>query len=186
MLRVTGGKFRGQMLASPRNKPGKPEIRPTTSIVRESLFSILQCDLPGARFLDLFAGSGLMGIEALSRGASFALSIEQSRAHTQLIQQNYDKLGLSTEEAKVVMMDVFRFAGRKNRQEAFDIIFADPPYGLPGLAQLVVALEENEWLKPGGYLIIENDSKEMVLENFIRRQFGNTTLYILKSDTSSL
>lgn len=174
MIRITGGTLHGQVIASPKDKA----VRPTTGMVRESLFSMLQTYLPGSRFLDLFAGSGLMGIEAVSRGTGFVLAIEQNREHVRLIQSNYQKLKIGIEKAKVVPLDVFRFVERQNKEEAFDIVFADPPYGLPNINRIIGHLKENGWVKPEGIIIIENSSREACPEGFSIKPYGDTALFI--------
>ena len=174
MIRISGGKFHGRVIASPKNKA----VRPTTGMVRESLFSMIQQHMPGSRFLDLFAGSGLMGIEALSRGAEFVLAVEQQRDHVRLIQENYAKLGISVEQAKVIPMDVFRFTERPNKESAFDIIFADPPYGLAGLDKMIAGIHANGWLTPEGIIIIENSSRETMPDGFTLKPYGDTALFL--------
>ena len=162
------------MIASPKDKA----VRPTTGMVRESLFSMLQTYLPGCSFLDLFAGSGLIGIEAVSRGAGFVLAIEQNREHVRLIQSNYQKLKIGIETAKVVPMDVFRFVERQNKGEAFDIIFADPPYGIANIDRVIDSLKQNGWIKQEGIIIIENSSREACPEGFSIKPYGDTALFI--------
>lgn len=174
MIRITGGTLHGQVIASPKDKA----VRPTTGMVRESLFSMLQTRLPGGRFLDLFAGSGLMGIEAVSRGAEFVLAVEQNRDHVRLIQSNYQKLKIDLQRAKVVPMDVLRLVERPNREEAFDIVFADPPYGLANINRAAEHIRQNGWLKPDGVLVIENSSREAAPEGFAVKPYGDTALFI--------
>ena len=120
-MRVIAGKARRLPLTAP---PGE-DTRPTTDRIKETLFNILQDDIPGCRFLDLFAGSGGIGIEALSRGASETVFVESDRRAWKCIETNLAKTRLE-EQATVVRGDVLAALGRT--KEPFDIIFADPPY----------------------------------------------------------
>lgn len=173
MIRITGGTLRGRSIESP---PRSKDIRPTTSLMRESIFNSLQQDIAGSRFLDLFAGSGIMGLEALSRGAAFVLAIEKDPRQAQLIRQNYLKMKLSETHAKIVTADVDRLIGRANREAPFDIVFLDPPYGYAALPQLVGNLQALDWIQPGGRIIAEHGSREADLPGFSRKLYGDSSL----------
>ena len=124
-MRVIAGSYRGTTLRCGRG----PFYRPTAQIVKGSIFDTLGGDVTGARFLDLFAGSGAVGIEALSRGASRAVFVEQDKRILKALRTNLERCGITPERAIVVGHDVFRFIGRLAAgEETFDIIFADPPY----------------------------------------------------------
>ncbi len=175
MIRVTSGKYRGRSVDSPsRNK----QIRPTTSLMRESIFNKLQMQLPGCRFLDLFAGSGIMGLEALSRGADFVLAIEQDAEQCRIIRKNFAHIGLTDREIKVVPCDALGLMNKPCREEPFDFIFADPPYGFKALPELVAQCQKNGWLKPGGVMIVEHGSRDEPLEGFTRKVYGDTAISI--------
>ena len=120
-MRVIAGKARRLPLMAPDGE----DTRPTTDRIKETLFNILQDDIPGCRFLDLFAGSGGIGIEALSRGAKEAVFVENDRRAWQCIEANLKKTRLET-QAELIRGDVIGALGRL--REPFDIIFADPPY----------------------------------------------------------
>ncbi|HEX7775924.1 MAG TPA: RsmD family RNA methyltransferase, partial [Parvibaculum sp.] len=135
-MRVVGGLHRGRAIAAP---PGQL-VRPTSDRVRESLFNILAhhdfgtFDLEGARVLDLFAGTGALGIEAISRGASFALFVDDAAEARAAIRENMEALGL-TGNAKLYKRDATALGPRPGSVgPAFSLLFADPPYG-KGLAQ---------------------------------------------------
>jgi 16S rRNA (guanine966-N2)-methyltransferase len=124
-VRVVAGEFRGRRLAAPRGA----RTRPTADKVREALFSMLG-DVSGARVLDLYAGSGALGIEALSRGAESAVFVERDARVAGVIERNLATLGL---DQRVVRQDAMRFLARA--QGTFDLVFCDPPYdSAPGLA----------------------------------------------------
>ena len=120
-MRVISGKARGVTLKTPDGN----QTRPTADRVKEALFSIIQFDLPGAKILDLFAGSGQLGIEALSRGADSALFIDASDKACALVKENLRRTKL-TEQAEVIRSDYLSYL--KNCRKKFNIIILDPPY----------------------------------------------------------
>lgn len=132
-MRIIAGRWRGHTIAAP---PGS-KTRPTTDRVREAWMSALQLDLPDARVLDLFAGSGALGLEALSRGATHATFVEKANGALRALTANLHKLQVA-DQAEVVRGDALRYAA-KLEARAFDIALADPPYGIgaaEGLAEL--------------------------------------------------
>ena len=133
-------------------------MRPTQDRVREALFSMLLAELPGARFLDLFAGTGAVGIEAASRGAGDVVWVEGDRGVHRLTMQNVTSIVGETLARNVACSDVMRWIRTAGRDTAFDIVFADPPYIQAkdgGLAELAEALKQNGVIAPGGLLIVE-------------------------------
>ncbi len=183
-MRVVGGAFRGRTLASP--KPGAAGIRPTTDRTRESLFNILAHNWPdkldGARVLDLFAGTGAVGIEALSRGAAMALFIEQSAEGRGLIRANIEAFGLQG-RSKLFRRDATRM-GDVGTMEPFDFVFADPPYGKGFGERALAALRDGGWLKPDALVVVE----EAATAGFSppdgfrladSREFGDTRMYFM-------
>lgn len=183
-MRIFAGTLKNRLLKSPKGLA----TRPTMGMVREALFNICQQDIEGASFLDLYAGSGAMGLEALSHGASLAVFIDSSRECVQCIQENLKNFGM-TQQAQVLQGDVFlKIEVLAKMGKAFDIIYADPPYekGPEGLAygeRIVRAIDESNLLKPGGRFFLEGphpfplkveDLKSLVLEK--SRHMGRATL----------
>lgn len=151
-MRIIAGSAKGHALKVPREVS-----RPTTDRVRESVFGILSAVLGEARVLDLFAGSGALGIEALSRGASECTFVEQNRGAARVIEENLKKTGVSG--GKAVCREVSAFL--KAEKRSYDLIFADPPYadGLTDAARDLVALEGwCDWLSKDGFLILEREA----------------------------
>ena len=149
-MRVIAGKARRLQLVT---VPGR-DTRPTTDRIKETLFNMLQPYLPGARFLDLFAGSGGIGIEALSRGASHAVFVEQNRQAVSCIRQNLSHTHLE-QEAEVYPMDVMRALVLLQSQGPFDLIFMDPPYGRMLERTVLEQLSGSPLIHPGTLLIAE-------------------------------
>ncbi len=152
-MRVITGAARGRRLITPEGL----SVRPTTDAVKESVFSIIQFSIEGRRFLDAFAGSGQMGIEALSRGAKYACFVDNSRESVSVIKKNLALTGLS-ERAGVFMSDTLSFM--KNTGEAFDTVFLDPPYS-KGLLQQALTLAAGITNR-GGYIICEHPADEFM------------------------
>lgn len=152
-MRIVGGEFRGRALATPRSDA----IRPTTDRTREAIFNVLahrfEGKQDGARVLDLFAGTGALGIEALSRGASHCLFIEESAEGRGLIRDNVEAFGLQG-RTKIFRRDATRM-GDAGTIHPFDLIFADPPYG-KGLGERALrSAIEGRWLRPDALFVIE-------------------------------
>lgn len=155
-FRILGGAFRGRPLHAPKGK----ETRPTSGQLREALFNICRNHIEGAHFLDLFAGSGAVGCEALSRGAASALFVDSNRSALESIKRNISALGV-TEKASTLMGSfekILPLLLRRNMR--FDCIYADPPYELaPKLLPQLLALCE-PLLKKGGSLFFEESSQK--------------------------
>jgi 16S rRNA (guanine966-N2)-methyltransferase len=152
-MRVVGGRLRGRNLASPSSR----DIRPTADRLRESVFNILihahGDPITEARVLDLFAGTGALGIEAISRGAKFALFIDNGAEARALMRDNVEALGLGG-VTKVYRRDATNL-GPAHPLEPFSLVFLDPPYG-KGLAEkALVSLRDGGWLTPDALLVVE-------------------------------
>lgn len=117
-----------------------------------------------------------MGLEALSRGAAFVLAIEADTEQCRTIRKNYATLGLTETEAKIVPYDARKLMANACREEAFDIVFMDPPYGYKHLPTLVDNCILNGWIKPHGILIVEHGSRDPDLAGFVRKNYGDTSL----------
>ena len=147
-MRVIAGKARGRALKAPQGL----ETRPTSDKAREAIFGSIQFDIAGARVLDLFAGSGAMGIEALSRGAAEAVFVDSSREAAAAIRENLKNTGLKGELA----VTDFR-AALKGMSRAFDFIFIDPPYRSGYYQEAVAAIIDGGLLAEHGRIILEHD-----------------------------
>ncbi len=151
-MRIAGGEFRGRVLHAPRGL----DVRPTQDRVREALFSMLQNEIGGARFLDLFAGSGSVGLEALSRGAAMATFVEQSPHSLASIAKNIAMLKVEP-RCNVIRADVYGWL-RGPAPGPFDIAYADPPYALGaehGYADMLARLAAGGFVRPGGLFVAE-------------------------------
>lgn len=153
-MRVITGAARGRRL----REPADMDIRPTTDVVKEALFNIIQFDVEGRRVLDLFAGTGQLGIEALSRGAKSAVFVDRDKRSLALVKHNLDHCGFS---ARVTGEDALAFLSRCER-ESFDIIFLDPPYDSEVLDKVLEKIIQFDILSEGGIIICET-KKEAVL-----------------------
>ena len=183
-MRIVGGEFRGRTLVSPRDDT----IRPTTDRVRESLFSIIASryheQLNNGRILDLFAGTGALGLEAISRGAEYCLFMENSPHGQSLIRENIANLDLA-ERTKLFRSDATK-ASKIGNLKPFSLVFADPPYN-KGLAEkAIAALHKGEWLAHGAIIIIEEDSSATLSEIegcqlIDQREFGDTKMSFYKA-----
>jgi 16S rRNA (guanine966-N2)-methyltransferase len=133
-----------------------PGLRPTPDRVRETLFNWLQQSIAGARCLDLFAGSGALGLEALSRGAKVAIFVEQAQLAARALQAELTRFG-GTSKSRVVEMGASRFLRSPSEPfgGAFDVVFVDPPFGKDALVDYIPLLDAGNWLKPGGLVYLE-------------------------------
>jgi len=180
-MRVITGKARGVTLKTPDGM----QTRPTTDRVKEALFSIIQFEVPGAKVLDLFGGTGQLGIEALSRGAKSATFIDAGDAACRLIKENLKRTKL--EDAAVVVRSDY-MAYLKRCKETFDIIFLDPPYAEVFLENALKCIAEIDILQSGGIIIAERPlGKELPyeFEGFSRSKdykYGNTLLAIYRKE----
>ena len=154
-MRVIAGKFRGRTLKSPPTL----ETRPTSDRLRETLFNVLAPRIEGARFLDLCAGSGAIGIEALSRAAAHVTLVDNSRKMGHLIQSNLALCRIREVQAAVVIVDAAEFLRRRLKRSGapWSLIYFDPPYGDDYLPTLqLLGRNANELLDEGGLLIVEH------------------------------
>ena len=171
-MRVITGIARGRKLIEPEGM----DIRPTTDNVKESIFNIIQFDIEGRKVLDLFAGTGQLGIEALSRGAESCVFVDQSKAAVKLVKDNLKKTQL--ENARVVQGDSISFlAGR----EKFDLVFIDPPYAMECSADAAERLADAGILANGAIVVLESGEEEIDLESLARFEVIKSTHYVKKS-----
>jgi 16S rRNA (guanine966-N2)-methyltransferase len=149
-VRIIGGAWRGRRV----HFPDLPDLRPTPDRVRETLFNWLQHSLSGTRCLDLFAGSGALGLEALSRGAADVVFVEQFPAAARTLQDQLVRLGGGS-KGHVMEMGAARFL--RTPAKPFDIVFLDPPFGKGALAEYIPMLDCGNWLSVGGLIYLENE-----------------------------
>jgi 16S rRNA (guanine(966)-N(2))-methyltransferase RsmD len=171
-MRVVAGELKGRRLAPPPRRSAA--VRPTADRVREALFSILG-EIGAARVLDLFCGTGALGIEALSRGAASAILVD---THTALARRNVSELGLAA-RCEVVRSDALRYLRHARRQ--FDLIFCDPPYRLADRLEGELESLVPGRLAEGGRLIAESDARrplELGLPLVTERRYGETLIRI--------
>jgi 16S rRNA (guanine(966)-N(2))-methyltransferase RsmD len=191
MVRIIGGTAKGRRLLTAKGLT----IRPTPDRVKESLFNIIGENIVGAEFLDLFAGTGSIGLEALSRGAQHGVFVEKNAHHVEILRKNLEHCKFS-QNAEVYREDALKFLRRISRLrrgedptrseariKSFDIIFADPPYGNPRLAQDTLRiLDSLDLLARGGQIIIEHSKRAALPEVlsrmilFRQKYFGDTVL----------
>lgn len=156
-LRIIGGRWRGRLLPF----PDIDGLRPTGSRIRETLFNWLQPTLPGSHCLDLFAGSGALGFEALSRGASHVTLIELNATASKQLLTHINTL--QCPEAQVIKDSALRCL-QAPPVRAFDIVFIDPPFALDLWDEVITGLQQHPWLKPGALIYLEMPrGKELVL-----------------------
>lgn len=149
-MRVIAGKARRLKLQAPRGM----DTRPTTDRTKETLFNVLQPGLDGCRFLDLFSGSGAIGIEALSRGAASAVFVEKNRAALECIRKNLEFTGLE-KDGRMIKKDVMAALMELEGEPAFDYIFMDPPYGMQWEKQVLEYLADSSLLDSSSTVIVE-------------------------------
>jgi len=162
-MRISAGQLKGRKVAFPgvfSKKAGAGELRPTSSKVREALFDIIRTDVPDACFLDLYAGTGAVGFEALSRGADRVVLVEMDRRQHQSITRCIERLGLS-EKVTALKEQVLHFLRRAALAgDSYDIIFADPPYASQETPELIRLLDSVPLLRDGGCLVVELPSRQ--------------------------
>ncbi|MBB3770657.1 16S rRNA (guanine966-N2)-methyltransferase [Angulomicrobium tetraedrale] len=183
-MRIVGGRFKGR----PLHGPSSNATRPTSDRLREALFNVLahayDDAASGARVLDLFAGTGALGLEALSRGAKLAVFVDEAPEPRALIRANIEALGLGG-ITRIFRRDATKL-GEAMASDAFDLVFCDPPYGR-GLAGLALAnARAGKWLAPGALVIVEEAAEAGFtapegFEELERRRYDTTEIVILRA-----
>ena len=182
-MRIVGGQHRGRALAAPRTR----DIRPTSDRLRESLFNILLHahgdPVTGARVLDLFAGTGALALEAMSRGAAFALLVDEGAEARALIRENVAALGLGG-VTRIFRRDATKL-GAAHPVEPFSLVFLDPPYGQGFAEKALASLRDGGWLMPGALLVVEEAKAAQFVtpegfEELERRAYDDTEFVFLK------
>jgi 16S rRNA (guanine966-N2)-methyltransferase len=186
-MRITAGSFGGRTLVAPRDA----RVRPTADKVRQAIFNILThndfgAGLDGARVADLFAGTGAMGIEALSRGAAFCLFVDDSAESRALIRQNVETLGL-TGVTKIWRRDATKLGPMAaGAGGPFELVILDPPYRKGLIAPALASLRDGGWLAPGAIAVVEAAEDETIpsTDGFAvldERVYGETRVAILRA-----
>ena len=181
-MRIIGGKARGTKLYTLEGE----NTRPTLDRVKESLFNIIQKDVPNAIFLDLFAGSGAIGLEAVSRGANKSILCDKNRDAIKIIKKNIEKTR-SREQVELYEAD-FKVVLKNKIKEKIDIVFIDPPYKTDFAYEAIKILVNSKNIKKESLMIIETDEEERILkqiedleiEIIDKRKYGRAHLIFLK------
>lgn len=186
MTRIIGGAAGGRRLRTPNGEA----TRPTSDRVREALFSALEAELgslTGLRVLDLYAGSGAVGLEAMSRGAGVVTSVESDRRTARLVQDNVQTLGFR--KVEVLAQSVVRVLGQHPRAP-YDVVFADPPYAVDNaeVEEALTLLIAHEWLAAGSVLVVERSARSVEpawphgLVREREKTYGETVLWYVRAD----
>ena len=181
-MRIVGGRFRGRTLAGPASQA----IRPTSDRLRETIFNILMHaygdPVTGARVLDLFAGTGALGLEALSRGAAFAQFVDDGAEARALIRENVETLGVAG-ISRIFRRDAAKL-GPVHPVQPFSLVFADPPYG-KGLAEVsLVSARAGDWITSDALIVVEEEKAAFVtpegFEEIERRAYDTTEIVFVR------
>ena len=180
-MRIIAGQYRGRSLSSVRDL----SIRPTTDRAKQTIFDILsnRLDFDGIEVLDLFAGSGSLGLEAISRGARNVVFVDKAHQSLRSLETNITTLGCS-DQCTAYTADVFWFL--KNTHRAFDLVFVDPPYRLERIEDLPNAIYESPVVKEGSYVVMEHSKESQIVlsdsrYDITRKAFGQTTVLLLRT-----
>jgi 16S rRNA (guanine966-N2)-methyltransferase len=187
-MRIVAGRLKGRSLAGPKSSA----IRPTSDRLRETIFNVLVHGygdpVTGARVLDLFAGTGAMGLEAISRGAAFALLVDDGAEARSLIRANVEALGLGG-LTRVFRRDATKL-GAANPIEPFSLVFCDPPYGKSLASPALVAARDGGWLLPDALVMVEEEAGAFAVpdgfEELERRDYGDTQVTVLRHSVTVL
>lgn len=183
-MRITSGKIKGKTLVAPKNF----KIRPSSSKVREAIFNMIGQDLKGIRVLDLFSGTGLLGIEALSRGASGAIFVDQARQACSIIVKNLEIAGYA-HLGSICKWDLTKGlpGSMPFNKIKYDLVFMDPPYGSLLIPGLMEDLEEKNCLSPDARVVVETAKRQDITNSghffsiVKTRVYGDTKIRIFKT-----
>ena len=172
MIRVCAGRFKGRRIRVP------PKTRPTSDKVREAMFDVLGARVEGARCLDLFAGSGALGIEALSRGARFVTFCDSRAVCVRTMGENMERLGVEKDAFRLVRSDAVAAIERLHGEgEEFGLVFVDPPYAEPIYQSVLLALDVSGVVSPSGVVVVERCKRVELGETFGLLQLLKTKRY---------
>lgn len=183
-MRVISGNLRGLKLNAPKND----DVRPTTDRVKESMFNVINMYIMESSILDLFAGTGSLGIECLSRGANDCVFVDLNRESLQVVNSNIKKARL--EQKSTVMNLSYKDAISKLsiQNKKFDVIFMDPPYYKDMFIDALTNIDQKDILQEEGIIVVEHDTKENLadkvgrLEKFKSKKYGNTTISLYQME----
>ena len=160
MMRILTGSAKGKKLVSLEGDA----TRPTSERIKEAIFSSIQFDVEGRRVLDLFAGSGQMGFEALSRGAQKATFIDLSREAMEIVKQNSKITGFF-DQSHFLVSDWRNYLRKASGREQFDLVFVDPPYAMQCCADVAAYLKKTELISPGAIVVLESGEEEIQMDD---------------------
>jgi 16S rRNA (guanine(966)-N(2))-methyltransferase RsmD len=191
-MRIVTGKFKGREIISP---PKSIELRPTSDRVREAIFDVIRFNIADSVFLDLFAGSGAIGIEAISEGARFSVFVEKNPVALRVIKENIKMLGIEN-QALIIKQDVLNFIKSpfsfESFKEKFDFVFLDPPYASKLAGQTMQALVNFPFLKSDSIIIAEHSDGEILsddlkgtnsLKKFREKKYGKIAVSYYSIET---
>ena len=181
-MRIVSGQYKGKKLVTPKSD----KIRPTSDRTRETIFDVLthklEIEFNGRRVLDLFCGTGALGLEAISRGAEFALFVDKNPEARGIVRRNIEQMNL-TGKTKVFGRDIKRMGKPNKKLELFDIVFADPPYNKNLINDTFEACTEDEWIQHDAIIVAEESSNTKIeipkkFKMLDRRILGETQIII--------
>ncbi|HEY8269866.1 MAG TPA: 16S rRNA (guanine(966)-N(2))-methyltransferase RsmD [Pseudobdellovibrionaceae bacterium] len=176
-MRIISGKYKGHPLVEFK----ADHIRPTTDRVKETLFNKLMFDIEGSRVIDLFSGTGNLGIEALSRGAQEVIFVEKHPKSLDILKKNLAKLKVPSSDYRIINMEVLTYL-KSYQGEAFDIVFADPPFTEKMAHAVMEQINQSQAFGPQTLMVIESQRKERIedsygdIERYDHREFGDKIL----------